>query len=172
MKTDLILLFTSSDRPGIVQSITKAVVSNGGNWEESRLAKLAGDFAGIARISMPESKLAQFERAIKELASHGLDIRVKPAQESPAPAAGTHCVLRCNGADHEGIVNSIAAYLAGDGINVESMETAVEHAPISGTPLFNMFAEIVLPQTISLDDFSQRITAMSSELGIDIDVTQ
>ena len=53
MKSFLVVTITCPDRPAIVERVTDMVVAHGGNWEESRLARLGGDFAGIVMVSVP-----------------------------------------------------------------------------------------------------------------------
>jgi glycine cleavage system regulatory protein len=44
------------DRTGLVESIARVVAENGGNWLESRMCRLGGQFAGILRIHVPVEK--------------------------------------------------------------------------------------------------------------------
>ena len=56
MKTYLVVTITCPDRPGIVERLTELLVAHAANWEESRMARLGGDFAGIVKIGVaPES---------------------------------------------------------------------------------------------------------------------
>ena len=48
--TDLVLTLIGPDRPGLVEAVAEVVAAHGGNWLESRMARLAGKFAGILRI--------------------------------------------------------------------------------------------------------------------------
>ncbi|MGI9430405.1 MAG: glycine cleavage system protein R, partial [Bythopirellula sp.] len=51
-KTSLVLTVLGQDRPGLVDAIAQAVADHGGNWVESRMAHLAGHFAGILRVEV------------------------------------------------------------------------------------------------------------------------
>ena len=44
--TDLVLTLIGPDRPGLVEAVAEVVARHGGNWLESRMAHLAGKFAG------------------------------------------------------------------------------------------------------------------------------
>ena len=57
MKTHLMVTITCPDRPGIVERVTEVIESFSANWEESRMARLGGDFAGIVRVSVPAEKI-------------------------------------------------------------------------------------------------------------------
>ena len=81
---DLVLTLIGPDRPGLVESLVKRVVDHGGNWLESRMARLAGQFAGILRVEVPEDRVEALHAALAELESEGL--RVDSA--SGAGAAG------------------------------------------------------------------------------------
>ena len=47
--------------------------------------------------------------------------------------------------DHPGIVYQISNVLSGLGVNIESMETKTYAAPISGTPIFQLEADLAVP---------------------------
>ena len=74
------------------------------------------------------------------------------------------------GADHEGIVNHIARYLASEQINIEEMDTTVSHAPNTGTPLFAMSAKVQAPPQLSLGQLRNKLEKVAEELDVDIDV--
>ncbi|GAB5402523.1 MAG: glycine cleavage system protein R [Aureliella sp.] len=167
MKTDLILTFTSQDRPGVVELLTTTVVSHGGNWEESRLAKLCGDFAGIVRISVPSENVDAFQSAVDALGDKGISATLR-ASSQPTLVASDLYMLRCDGADHEGIANRITGFLAGRGINVEEMTTAVTPAPTTGTPVFNMTCTIAIAHKIDIDSLQTELAQLGNQEAVDI----
>jgi len=74
------------------------------------------------------------------------------------------------GADHEGIVNRVASYLASEQINIEEMDTTVTNAPHTGTPLFSMSARVQAPPDISLGQLRKKLAKAGDELDVDIEV--
>ncbi|MGH7106161.1 MAG: ACT domain-containing protein, partial [Acetobacteraceae bacterium] len=58
MTTSLVVTFVGRDRPGLAHALAEAVAAADGNWLESRLARLAGEFAGIVLVGVPAAKLA------------------------------------------------------------------------------------------------------------------
>ena len=58
MRSQLVLTVIGRDRPGLVEAIASQIAKHGGNWEESRMAHLAGKFAGILRITTDQAKAA------------------------------------------------------------------------------------------------------------------
>ena len=87
MTTPLVLTFVGRDRPGLVNAISETIAASGGAWLESRLARLAGEFAGIVLVAAPDEQVAALTNALHELDSAGLRVAVAPSA-APASAAG------------------------------------------------------------------------------------
>lgn len=172
MKSYLVVTITCPDRPGIVEKITEHVLSHSANWEDSRMARLGGDFAGIILVSVAEENADQLAQTLRELSDEQTTITVKKAQEVPSPPAPAERLLYLSltGADHEGIVHKVSAYLANHGINVEAMETNVAPAPMSAAPLFHMEAKIKLPEGVDLQQLTNKLNDIGDQEGVDIHV--
>jgi len=76
--TSLVLTLLGPDRPGLVESVADVIAGNGGNWLESRMAHLAGKFAGVLRADVPADKVDTVIQALRKLESRGLKIRFIP----------------------------------------------------------------------------------------------
>jgi glycine cleavage system regulatory protein len=172
MKTVLVVTVTCPDRPGIVERLTEVLGAHAANWEESRMARLGGDFAGIVKLSVPSDRADSLTMALRALATEQMTVVVKATQPEAAAAwAGYRlCDLRLTGADHEGIVHKVSAYLASQGVNVESMDTEVVCAPITATPLFQMAAHIQVPPGLAPTALNANLQRIAEELGVDITV--
>ena len=64
----LVLTVIGDDRAGLVNALAEAVTAHGGNWERSQLAELAGKFAGIVSVSVPDEKADELAAALRPLA--------------------------------------------------------------------------------------------------------
>lgn len=172
MKKHLVVTITCPDRPGIVERITEHVINYSANWEDSRMARLGGHFAGIVLISVPQEKVEALTQSLLELADDDTTVAVKATQDVPPVQRSEDRLFdfSLTGADHEGIVHRVAAYLADQGINVESMETNVVPAPMSASPLFHMTAMIKAPADLALDELVARLNDIGDEAGVDIHV--
>ena len=57
MTKPLVLTFVGDDRPGLVNAIAEKVAGCGATWLESRSARLAGKFAGVVLVSVPDDRV-------------------------------------------------------------------------------------------------------------------
>jgi len=101
----LVLTFIATDRPGLVDTLSEAVTDAGGNWLESRMARLAEKFAGIARVEIPADREAAFKAALSALENLGFTLTVEAATTA-APPDGLVLHLELLGPDHPGIVTT------------------------------------------------------------------
>jgi glycine cleavage system regulatory protein len=64
----------------------------------------------------------------------------------------------------------VAEQLAEARIQIETMDTHVTPAPVTGTPLFSMQAAIQAPPDLTLHQLRELLSDLSDELFVDIDV--
>src|SRR3954462_2548953 len=92
------------DRPGLVESVADLVASHGGNWLESRMSRLGGQFAGILRVEVPAEKEQALIANLNDLSSRGLTVVIPPDCPEAEPPPGRVRVLEIVGQDRPGIV--------------------------------------------------------------------
>lgn len=172
MEKRLVMTLTGRDRVGLVQHITERVLEYEGNVEESRMARLGGDFAVLMLISAPENKLAGLQDCLSSLRDEGYKVETSPTQtEDQKKYAGwVPCQIEVSGADHEGIVHALTGQLASRGINIEQMDTHTVKAPMSGTPLFMMQGVILVPPEIKFHDLAQELKPIGDDLNVDVEI--
>lgn len=171
MITSLVLTVIGPDRPGLVEAIAKVVAAHEANWEESRMAQLAGQFAGMLRVTVAESRQAALEAALAGLAGVGLTVAVARADSAPA-AAPRHLHLGLVGQDRPGIVREIAEALARRGVSIESLETRCVSASMSGETLFEADAVLAVPAVLAADELRSALEALANELMVDLDLAE
>src|SRR3954463_5899253 len=74
MLATLVMTVIGADRPGLVQSVAACVADHGGNWLESRMCHLGGQFAGILRVEVSASQREELEKALRKLETDGLQV--------------------------------------------------------------------------------------------------
>jgi len=165
----LILTVIGPDRPGLVRALAHAVAAHGGSWLESRMARLAGQFAGIVMVEAPDTLLAD----LRALESEGLRIVVHPgaAGDPPAgehPPAGDQLIVEVVGNDRPGIVRDVARVLAEHGVNIEDLTTGVVSGSFSGETLFKATALVRAPDAASVSAIRAGLEFLSNEMMVDI----
>ncbi|MFP6697717.1 MAG: ACT domain-containing protein [Alphaproteobacteria bacterium] len=162
----LVLPFIATDRPGLVDTLSEAVTDAGGNWLESRMARLAEKFAGIARVEIPADREAAFKAALSALENQGFTLTVEAATTA-APPDGLVLHLELLGPDHPGIVHDITHCLAEHGASVEEMETSLLRAPMGGDMLVQATARVQVPAALSEDSLRDAVEALAGALMVD-----
>ena len=102
MNESLVMALIGKDRPGLVKSLAAVVEEHGGNWQESRMVQLAGEFAGLLRVEAPSNRVDGLLAALAEL--EDLTVTVERARSAPEDAATRLLKLELVGQDHPGIV--------------------------------------------------------------------
>ena len=174
MQKRLVLTITGNDRVGIVDEVTKVVLTQNGNVEASRMSRLGGEFAMLMLISVDADRLDRLQEGLNGLQNRGLDVGLRPTVYNYSQNfAGWHSYqMSVSGADHEGIIHEITKYLAQAGINVETMDTGTEDAPFGGTVLFTLSAVIMTPPTMDLNSLQEALETIGDEVNVDIEVTR
>ena len=148
MSTSIVLTVVADDHPGIVEELSDALATHGGNWTESSMMTLAGKFAGILLAEVPDERVDSLLRVLDSLEVGGMEIVAQRSQAPARPAGAREYSIELVGQDHPGIVHDITAVLAGLDINVLELETTVESASMSGETLFIAHARILAPARV------------------------
>jgi glycine cleavage system regulatory protein len=170
--TDLVLTLIGADRPGLVEAVADVVANNGGNWLESRMAHLAGKFAGILRVEVPSEKAQAVLAALADLEARGLKVVGEAAGASDATAPGRTLDLELVGLDRPGIVREISQLLASSGANVEELATDRMSAAMSGEMLFVAKARVCLPPGSDLAALRAALERLASDMMVEIKLVE
>ena len=92
MTTSLVLTFVGDDRPGLVNAISEKVADCGGTWLESRSVRLAGKFAGVVLVNVPNESLIPLELALAKLAPSGLRVSIERGAAAEADKTARLCI--------------------------------------------------------------------------------
>ena len=160
------------DRTGLVESIARTVAAHGGNWLESRMCRLGGEFAGILRVEIAAEQTAALLEALEKLQQHGLQIVARVDQPASAAAYGRQTKLEIVGADRPGIVREITSALARAGVNVEEFSSEVVSAPMSGETLFKAHARLQLPAGCDLAALKTGLEKIAADLLVDVSLAE
>ena len=173
MNKEIVLTLTGHDRVGIVKEITNVLVKNGGNIENSRMARLGGEFAMLALVVLDEKDLPALEVDFQKLRDEGFQIVLQQTEDDHSKkfAGWLPYQIEVLGADHEGIIYEIAQHLAEQGVNFEDVETTTTPAPMSGTPLFKMQATVLVPPDLPFHKWSDELEEIGDKLNVTVEVS-
>ncbi len=164
---DLVLTLIGPDQPGIVDAVSKVVAANGGNWLESRMAHLAGKFAGVLCVEVAEEQVEALEAALGGLSAMGLHVIVeRSAPADVAPPRVTEIELL--GLDRPGLVHEISELLATHGINVEDLTTDRPDAAMSGSRMFHAHLRAAVPDGVDMSELHRGLERLAADLMVEI----
>jgi len=169
--TDLVLTLIGPDRPGLVEAMAERVAAHGGNWLGSRMARLAGQFAGILHVEVPDEGVAALQASLAELESQGVRI-VAQGGASSEPSSVRTMDLDLVGQDHPGIVRDVAQTLLRHGVNIEELTTDRTSAPMAGGRLFRTRARLHVPEGADVDGLRRDLEEIADDLMVDLTLVQ
>jgi glycine cleavage system regulatory protein len=172
MSKTLVLTLIGADRPGLVERVSRVIADHDGSWEQSRMARLAGHFAGILLVRVPESSADALTAALDALSSDGLTITVTDSALGEEGQGTTLLDVEIVGQDRPGIVREIASAAAAVGVNVLSLESHVSPAPMSGETLFTARARLQAPPSLAVEVLRESLEKIAEDLMADIQVQQ
>ncbi len=165
----LVLTVIGDDRAGLVKALADVVSSHDGNWEHSQLARLAGKFAGIVVVTVPQERSDDLVAGVRAL--EGLEVTVHTGRdESEAAEAKARLTLDLIGNDHPGIVRDISGVLSRHGLTIEEMETESREAPMAGGQLFEAHIVAIVPPEADPADVRGDLETIATELMVELRV--
>lgn len=164
----LILTAIGNDQAGLISTLAATVRFHGGNWEYSDMTELAGTFAGVVQVSVPESRIDAFIADLDDLDAE-LDVQVRLAQHPTPPSDTLRVELVAD--DRPGIVQELTAALAALDVSVHRLETATTPAPMAGGELFSFVATASLPDGVTPTEVRAALEAVSNEVLVELSAT-
>ena len=169
MARALVLTVIGEDRPGLVEALAELIAAHAGSWDESRMARLAGHFAGVVQIHLPDERAEGLIEALPALAGEGLEVTVVDSDWSLAGVDHRHSFrLELVGQDRPGIMREISAALAALGVSVQDLRTIVESAAMSGETLFRAEAELAPPAELDHERIREALERLADDMMVDI----
>ena len=168
MQRSLVMTVIGEDRPGLVDSVSSLVAEHGGNWLESRMARLGGQFAGIVHVMVPADAEAELVEALKTLHAVGLNVIVHSDHPRDSLAGRPASVLEIVGQDRPGIVQQISHTLATFGVNVEELNSECVSAAMSGEMLFKARAKLSIPEPCNVVELRHKLEKIAADLIVEI----
>ena len=173
MPKRFVLTLTGSDRIGIVELVTESILECGGDVQASRMARLGGEFAMLLLVSIPDSETERLSDKVEGLSNEGFKVSLTETEWGVASRRKDWLPYQINvrGANHEGIIHEISEHLSDLGINIESVDTNVVPAPMSGAPLFTMEAIVVAPPDLPKHKWQDELEDAADRLNVELEIS-
>jgi glycine cleavage system regulatory protein len=147
--------------------VSEFLLERGGSIEESRMANLLGQFAIALLVTGSEEAVARIGADVDVLRSEtGIDATFTPVEPHDA-AAGERYRFEAQAADQPGLVHRVADVLRRFDVNIETLDTTLEAAPITGTPTFAMSIVLSVPTGVQIADVERELERICAELDLD-----
>lgn len=166
----LILTVIGDDRPGLVGELSAAISTHQGNWLESSMSHLAGKFAGIVKVAVPEGKAYALKAALAAL--KGLKVTAETSASEKSAVAGRHLKLSLVGHDRIGIVREVSQVLARHAVNVEDLSTRTASAPMSAEIMFHADIDLLAGHDLDARALTAELERISNDLMVDINLDE
>jgi glycine cleavage system regulatory protein len=169
MLATLVMTVIGTDRPGLVQMVAARVADHGGNWLESRMCRLGGQFAGILRVEVDGARRDELVNALRTLEVDGLRVIIH-AEGAAAElrAKGALARIELVGTDRPGILRSVSGVFAAHGVNVEELESERVNAAMDGGMLFQARATVFVPAHVKLSAVRTDLEKIAADLMVDL----
>lgn len=166
--SSLVVTLVGPDRPGLVGAVSDVVRTHGGNWLESRMSRLAGQFAGIILIDVAAAHATALASGLEQLSNEGLKVIVEQDTASAAGAGdGRLMTMNVVANDRGGIVREVTSVLAQHNVNVEEFTSECTDAPQGGSRIFKAQARLRLPDNLALEQLQEELENLATDLMID-----
>ena len=168
MIKSLVVTVIGPDRPGLVSLLSDRARGFGANWAASRMASLAGQFAGIVHFEVPAENARALAEALAGLQSAGLRVVIAESDAKGPPGKRRLVRLELVGQDRPGIMRDLSAALAQRAVSIDELHTEIASAAMSAENLFNVKAALVVPETLSDGELRRGLEALANEMMVDI----
>ena len=164
----LVVTAIGADRPGIVHKLSERAQGFGANWAGSRMANIAGQFAGMVHFEVSAANADALASALQGLESAGLRIVIAKSAPTPAPAGRRMVTLELEGPDRPGIVRDLSRSLADRGVSIEELHTELV-AAANHEHTFKVKALLAVPASLTNEELQRGLDALASEMAVDLD---
>jgi glycine cleavage system regulatory protein len=168
----IILTLVGPDRPGLVSRLSEQVAACGGSWLESRMAHLAGQFAGIVRITLDDAKIDALTASLEPLSTAGLQVHIQPGADHHTAPSDPLLSLELVCQDRPGLVRDVTKILAASGVNIEELTTNIDSGSFSGETLFHAQARLHVPAAIGTEALRRDLERLGNDLMVDFKLTE
>ncbi len=169
----VILTAIGADRPGLVDEVSQFIFDRSGSIEDSRMVNLRGQFAMMVLLGGSDETIARIEAELTELQrSSGLhaELRAATAHAAGSSAAALPYRLTATAIDQPGLVHRLSHVLRSRDVNIESLDTRLTSAPITGARCSRWSWSCRSPAARAWRGSREELGKVCDELNIDFEL--
>ncbi len=164
----IVISAIGTDRPGVVQDISKVILSCGGNIEESRMTTLGTEFAVLMLVSGKWHTLNRLETGLEKLGDDvGLSFSIRETGERVVKEDRIPYAVDVISLDQQGIVYQLANFFASRNIEIADVATRRYSAAHTGAPMFAVQMAINVPATLHVSRLREEFMETCDRLNLD-----
>lgn len=168
--TQLVLTIVGDDRVGLVEALADVIAAHGGNWERSELAELAGAFAGIVLVSVPDDRVTELRDALTGLDGL-LRVTAHAGTTLETSAASRPLSFTVIGNDRAGIVRDVTAAISAHALSIDNFRSRTIDAPMAGGTLFEATVSVSVPREADAVALTTALEDLAGEIQVDLSVS-
>ena len=166
--TQLVLSALGEDKPGIIDELSRCVLSSGCNINDSRMTVLGGDFAILLLIDGNWNTVAKLEDQIPSLEKRlGLSITTRRTVRKTSRKDLLPYGVDVVSLDQPGIVHNLASFFSKRRINIQEMATTTYAAAHTGTPMFSVHLTVDIPASQQISVLRDEFMDFCDQLNLD-----
>lgn len=164
----IVISAVGTDRTGVVQDITKVILSCGGNIEESRMTTLGSEFAMLLLVSGNWHTLNRLEQGLDKLCvGDQLTVSIRKTQAKPAEENRMPYAVDVVALDQQGIVFNLADFFTSRDIEIADVATRSYAAAHTGAPMFAVQMAVNVPSTVQIALLREEFLEVCDRLNLD-----
>ena len=164
----IVLSAIGTDRTGVVQDITKVILSVGGNIEESRMTTLGSEFAVLMLVSGSWHTLSRLETGLDKLsADQNLTVSIRKTGARPIRNDRMPYAVDVVSLDQQGIVFNLAEFFAARDIEIADVATRRYSAAHTGAQMFAIQMAVNIPSSVSISHLRDDFLELCDRLNLD-----
>jgi glycine cleavage system transcriptional repressor len=168
MSQHIVISAIGNDRTGVVQDLTKVVLSCGGNIEESRMTTLGSEFAMLLLVSGNWHTLSRLEQGLDKLCESGnLSVSIKETDMKPPEEDRMPYAVDIVALDQQGIVFNLANFFASRDIEIADVATRSYAAAHTGAPMFAVQMAVNVPSSVHVAQLREEFHELCDRLNLD-----
>jgi len=169
MQLSFVLTVLSDDQPGLVRTLSDVINEYAGSWTDSRMIHLAGKFAGLLKVTVPEDQADELTTTLTALQDDGIEIAIETVLDDEFTNSNDSLEIEILGQDSPGIINAITNQLAGLSVNIEELYSEQRPAAMSSEILFYAKLNLSIPEGLSSQEVQEALEDLPDQLMVDID---